>query len=59
MFSYFFDLIIVKWVLIMLNSFIAYKILVIYVEPCFSHMLLSVKIEHQFMTRTEAKNESC
>jgi hypothetical protein len=42
----------------MLNSFPTYEILVIFVEPCFSHMLLSVKFEHQFMTRTEAKNKS-
>ena len=43
----------------MLNSLLASKILVIFVEPCFSHRLLSVKFEHQFMVRTEAKNESC
>ena len=43
----------------MINSILALKILIIFVEPCFSHMLVSVKIEYQFMTRTEAKNESC
>ena len=59
LFSYFFDLMLVKWALIMINSFLVYNILIIFVEPCFRHMLLSVKIEHQFMTRTEAKNEYC
>ena len=43
----------------MLNSLLASKILVIFVEPCFSHRLLYVKFEHQFMVRTEATNESC
>jgi hypothetical protein len=43
----------------MLNSFLAKEILEIYVEPCFSHIVLSIKFEHQFITRIEAKNESC
>ena len=33
----------------MLNSLHASKILVIFVEPCFSHRLQSVKFEHLFM----------
>ena len=43
----------------MINSFLAYKTLILFVKPCFGYIFLSVKFENQLMSIRETNNESC
>ena len=56
LFNYIFDLILVKYTLIIINSFLAYKNLRIFMELYFGHMIMSVKFRIHKDYRTFCNN---